>query len=114
MSEWVSERASEWVSEWVSDWVTESVSEWVSERGSDWVSEWVSEWVSTEVTLLSRNLVKIDINGHTNIEDIRQSRNRLVERPEWHVENEKVIEKRKSEGSSRIAKLKQGELPYVK
>ena len=110
MSEW----ASEWVSEWVSDWVTESVSEWVSERGSDWVSEWVSEWVSTEVTLLSRNLVKIDINGHTNIEDIRQSRNRLVERPEWHVENEKVIEKRKSEGSSRIAKLKQGELPYVK
>ena len=114
MSEWVSERASEWVSEWVSDWVTESVSEWVSERGSDWVSEWVSEWVSTEVTLLSRNLVKIDINGHTNIEDIRQSRNRLVERPEWHVENEKVIEKRKSEGRSRIAKLKQGELPYVK
>ena len=110
MSEWVSERASEWVSDWLSDWVSEWVSEWARER----LSEWVSEWVSTEVTLLSRNLVKIDINGHTNIEDIRQSRNRLVERPEWHVENEKVIEKRKSEGSSRIAKLKQGELPYVK
>ena len=58
--------------------------------------------VSTEVTLI-RNLVEIDKKGHTNTEDIRQSGNRLVYRPGWHTENEKIIKKLKSEGSSHIA-----------
>ena len=36
--------------------------------------------VSTEVTLI-RNSVEIDKKDHTNIENMRQSGNRLVDRP---------------------------------
>ena len=36
--------------------------------------------VSTEVTLI-RNLVEIDKQGETNIKNMRQSGNRLVDRP---------------------------------
>ena len=37
------------------------------------------------MTLLIRNSVEIDKNGHANIENMRQSGNRLIDRPEWHV-----------------------------
>ena len=40
--------------------------------------------VSTEVTWI-RNSVEIDKKGHRNVENMRQSGNRLVDRPGWHV-----------------------------